>query len=216
MRVRDVMTHDVTTVPVDAKLRDVAELLGRERISGAPVLDRRGRLVRVVSETDLVEASIGSRLRRHGGTTVGVGAQRVKDVMSRPAVVVEPDRHVAHAATVMTMRRINRLPVVESGRLVGIVTRADLVRAFLRDDDAIREEIWSDVVLRGVFVNPRLLALAVADGEVTITGSVETRGKAERLVDYIERVPGVTAVHAEVTWHLEDRAPKGVPPAARR
>jgi osmotically-inducible protein OsmY len=110
---------------------------------------------------------------------------------------------------------VGRLPVVEGGRLVGIVSRADLVRAFARDDAAIEQEIWSDVVLRGVYVNPRLLRVRVEDGRVELSGEVATSGKARRLVEYVERVPGVTSVRSEVTWQLDDRPPKGVPPARR-
>ena len=135
--------------------------------------------------------------------------------MSSPAVVVEAQRSVAHAATVMVARGVRRLPVVDAGRLVGIVTRADLVRAFARDDAEIEQEIWSNVVLRGVYVNPRMLELSVAGGRVELAGEVETRGKAQRLVEYIERVPGVVSVHSKVTWRRNDRPPKGVPPARR-
>jgi CBS domain-containing protein len=217
MKIREAMTTDVTTVPADLPVRAVAAMLIERRISGAPVVDRRQHVVGVVSECDLVgfladptgEVARWPRLRwrRRRSPTA-------RDVMSTPAVTIGPRRSVAHAATVMIARDIGRLPVVEDGRLVGILTRADLVREFTRDDASIEAEIW-DVVLRTVFVNPRHVRVQVEGGAVELTGEVETRGKARRLVQYVERVPGVTSVRSHLTWRLKDGPPRGVPPARR-
>jgi CBS domain-containing protein len=211
------MTADVVTIPADATLNDVAAMLLDRGISGAPVVSSRGRVLGVVSKSDLVRTLTGGQ--RHGRAASRTRASRrrqtARDVMSSPAVTVTPERNVAHAATVMTRRGINRLPVLDRNTLVGIVSRADLVRAFARHDALIEQDIWSDVILRGVYVNPRRLDVRVQDGRVTVTGDVDTRGKARRLVEYIDRVPGVVSVHSEVTWHSNDGPPKGVPPAHR-
>jgi CBS domain-containing protein len=213
MRVSDVMTTEVTTVPADMPLESVAALLVERRISGVPVLDARERLVGVVSQHDLVRSVAGMTNGRRGPRR-GSGPL-TRDVMSRPAVTIPVQRSASAAAALMNAHKVSRLPVLDGKRLVGIVTRADLVRAFARGDDAIEQEIWSDVVLRGVHVNPRLLQIRIEGGEVTVSGEVETRGKAERLVEYLERVPGVVSVRSDVTWRLKDGAPKGVPPARK-
>jgi osmotically-inducible protein OsmY len=90
------------------------------------------------------------------------------------------------------------------------------MRAFARDDERIVREIWGEVVLRGVFVSPQDMTVHVRRGEVTLVGQVETRGKAERLVEYTRFVPGVVAVRSEVTWREDRDAPAGVPARAGR
>jgi CBS domain-containing protein len=145
--VRDVMTTKVVTVDAGATLAEAAEILTRNRISGMPVV-ANGLLVGVLSEGDLLryirrevpvwerymaaemflylpsEPDLANRLRELRG-------HRVSTVMSRPAVTVGADEALDEAAALLLRRRIKRVPVVEDGRLVGIVTRLDLVRALL-------------------------------------------------------------------------------------
>jgi CBS domain-containing protein len=106
----------------------------------------------------------------------------------------------------MTARHVNRLPVVDGSRLVGIVTRADLVRAFQREDAAIEREITGDVLLSKLWIEPGSVELDVDDGIVVLHGTVETRTTAEMIAAYVRRVPGVVAVESHLDWDTDDTA----------
>lgn len=213
MRVHEAMTTDVVTVRPEMPLRDVASLLTTRAISGVPVVDAAGRVAGVVSASDLIRVADGiehphrrlGRRRRFGRRTAGAE-------MTAPAITIRPDRPLAEAAAVMLGRRVNRLPVVDDDRLVGIVTRADLVRAFVRDDDVIAREIRGDAVLRGIYVRPSDVQVAVRDGVVVLDGAVHSRGKAERLIELVREVPGVVSVRSRIAWRTDQKAPKGVRP----
>jgi CBS domain-containing protein len=125
--------------------------------------------------------------------------------MTAPALTIAPERPVAEAAGVMVDEGVNRLPVVDSdGKLLGIVTRADLVRAFVRTDDELAEEIRDGVLLRALWIPPGDVDVAVDEGVVTLRGEVENRPTAELLPDFVRRVPGVVAVRSDVTSTDED------------
>ena len=215
------MTPAVLTVPPETPIGEVAKMLADNRISGVPVVDSRNRVLGVVSEADVITSAAGDAhrglrrvahdVRRLGSAGLTLAEGTAGWAMTTPAITIAPDQSVASAAALMLERKINRLPVVDGERLVGILTRADLVRAFVRDDERIAGEIWSEVVLRGVYVSPRSLTVDVRDGVVTLAGIVETKGKAERLVEYVGRVPGVVSVTSEIAWRRDDKAPAGVP-----
>ena len=101
--------------------------------------------------------------------------------------------------------RINRLPVVtDDGVLIGIVTRADLVRAFVRPDDEIATEIRDDVVLRTLWIAPEQVSVTVKGGAVELAGHVGTKADAELVASLTRRVPGVVSVASDVTWDTDD------------
>ena len=211
MRVHEVMTTDVATIAAETPLRDVASLFTVRGISGAPVVDGEGRVLGVVSEADVIRVADGGvrrprrSLRRTRFLPGTAGAE-----MTSPPVTVTPDRRVADAAALMLERRVNRLPVIADDRLVGIVTRADLVRAFLQSDERIEREIRGEVVLRGIYVRPTDVEVSVEEGHVVLEGEVESRGKAERLVELAREVPGVVSIRSNVRWRVDEKAPKGV------
>ena len=113
---------------------------------------------------------------------------------------------VSWAAALMTELNVNRLPVVEDDKLVGIVARADLVRAFARPDVEIETEINEDVLLHTLWVDPDTVSLIVIRGMVTISGEVENRSTAELIEAYIRRVPGVVSVHSDLRFQIDDLA----------
>jgi len=209
MKVSEVMTKDVVTVSTRTPLKDVARLLIARGISGLPVVDEDGSVLGVVSEADILakersranERSLLDHLLEADGIDNKHDARDAADAMTSPAVLIRPDRPVAEAAALMLDRSVNRLPVVDKhARLVGIVTRADLVRAFVRDDEAIEREIRGDVILRTLWNSPDRFHVDVEAGEVTIEGEVSDAESAELLTRFVERVPGVVGIRSRVTW----------------
>jgi CBS domain-containing protein len=188
MRISEVMTHEVVAVPPAASLKDAARLLAAHGISGLPVVEGRA-VLGVISETDIVECETGDLHRL------------VVDAMSSPAVTVDSDWAVADAAKVMLAKGVNRLPVLERGKLVGIVTRADLVRAFVRSDEEIAMEIRDDVLVRQLWIDPEKVCVAVDDGAVTLSGVVDRHAEISVLAGLVRRVPGVVGVQSELHWH---------------
>jgi osmotically-inducible protein OsmY len=107
----------------------------------------------------------------------------------------------------MLEQGVNRLPVVTDGRLVGIVTRADLVRAFVRSDSELEREIRIEVLQRALWIPDGMVEVSVVEGAVTLSGVVETETDADVLVRLVQRVPGVVSVASEVGWQLRAGAP---------
>jgi CBS domain-containing protein len=211
MKIEVLMTRDVVTVGPDTPLKAVAELLSERHISGIPVCDAEGTVLGVVSEADIVRTEqgvgpdVGGRLhwlfRRLDDEIAKLGARTAGEAMTAPALVVRPVEPASVAARLMVQHGINRVPVVANGKLVGIVTRADLVRAFHRSDDEIAEEIREDVLHRALWIDPESLSVEVEDGIVTVSGPVETPLTLESVVHDIRRVPGVVDIHS----HLHSR-----------
>jgi len=118
---------------------------------------------------------------------------------------MEPSRSIQEAAAVMTERRLNRLPVVEGRRLVGIVTRADLVRAYLRTDEELVRTIRQDVLHRILWLDPATFDVSVRNGEAIVRGNVERRSTARIVQEAIAMVPGIVSLTADVGWSFDDR-----------
>lgn len=204
MRVSDLMTTSVVTVQRETPLKDVARLLSTRRITGVPVVDD-GRVVGVVSQTDIVSLEeqaedesvrprLFGRLHRRDTGTVRVAA----DVMRAPAITVDPRSSAVGAAWTMTRDDVSRLPVVDDGKLVGILTRSDLIRGFARSDEAIRREIL-DEVLPSLGVSANDIAVSVADGVAVLRGEVEDDAEARCLPHAVRGVVGVVDVVAELS-----------------
>ena len=124
--------------------------------------------------------------------------------MTSPPIMTEPGRPISEAARVMTASGVNRLPVVEQGRLVGIVTRADLARAFVRSDEELASTIREDVLVRILWLDPATFAVDVSNGVASIRRRVERRSTAEMIERTIAMVPGIVDVTCEVAWTLDD------------
>jgi CBS domain-containing protein len=214
MKISELMHRDVVSVSPETTLKEVAALLVQHRISGVPVCLADGRVAGVVSEADILVKEQAEPLELSGvlgrlldsayGDHERFEARTAGDAMTSPAITVSPQQDVAEAARLMTSKRVNRLPVVEGSTLVGIVTRADLVRAFDRSDVELAEEIAGDVLLETLWIDPDSIALEVEDGVVTLGGRVETRTIAEIVAAYVRRVPGVVAVRSRLTWAFDD------------
>jgi CBS domain-containing protein len=201
VKVADVMTTDVLSVRPGATLKDVARMLAARAISGMPVVDEDGHVLGVISEADILakerrpkEETLRERLlgRRDGFKR---DARTVGEAMTSPAVTIEAHRWIDGAAALMLDGQINRLPVVDrADRLVGIVTRADLVRAFAASDERIEREIVEEVLRRELWLDPSAFEVAVSEGEVELAGHVESEAQAELLRSRVRLVPGVVSV----------------------
>jgi CBS domain-containing protein len=207
MKVRDLMTREVVTVPTSASLKEAARLLVKHGISGLPVVES-DRLVGVLSERDLLfkERQRPDAPRWLGWLTDPVAsgdrpkldAHVVGEAMSSPAVTVNACDTVSSAAKEMLAAGVSRLPVVEDGKLVGIVTRADLIRAFVRTDLELAREIHDDIIVRTLWLDERTIHVEVQDGAVTLTGELDGTIDDEMLVRLVSHVPGVTSVRTRV------------------
>lgn len=212
--VRDVMSEDVLTATVDTPFKILVEQLLLGGVSGLPVLDE-GRVVGLVSEADLVvreEQGPGSAVLRWARHLSRLAAERdsvalerelaeldkavgrtAGDLMTSPAITIGPDASLAAAAGQMRRYDLKRLPVVDAaGRLVGIVSRADLLKVFLRTDGAIQQAARD--VLDIVLAEPEAVTVSVIEGIVTLDGEVEAQPEAEAAVMRIEALPGVVGV----------------------
>lgn len=214
MRVQQIMTREVVTVGPEADLRDVAKILVENGISGLPVCGVRRELLGIVTEGDILVKEAGPRDESRAlGRLTGTGAKRARkaraltarDAMTTQVVTISPYASVAEAARRMSDLGIKRLPVVKDGDLVGIVSRTDLVRAFVRSDDEIRREIREEVLLRTLWLEvPEAVDVQVEHGAVRLSGQVETATDAVLVQKLVARVPGVVSVQADLSWRFED------------
>lgn len=184
MRVRDVMTVGVVAVSPTTPLKEVASLLVGARVSGLPVLEE-GRLVGIVTESDLMPVHEGAP-----GHPVQVAA----DVMTRKVVTLVEEMTVTSAARVLERHRIKRAPVLRGERMVGIVSRGDLLRPYLRTDSEIRAEVEELVVAGALGVRSGDVRVLALDGVVHLEGEVESeriRAIAARLTRSVDGVVDV-------------------------
>jgi CBS domain-containing protein len=125
--------------------------------------------------------------------------------MSSPAITIDPDATVPMAARLLARHGIKRLPVVDDlGRLIGIVSRPDLLRLFLRDDEAIQREIIDEVLLRALWIEPNAVLVKVEDGVVTLTGHLERKSLVPMAIHLTRTVPGVVDVVSQLTFEVDD------------
>jgi CBS-domain-containing membrane protein len=201
VQVVDLMTTDVITVSSETGIRDAARLMFRNRVSGLPVTNADGVLTGIITEADFLRLEVE---RQEGVTAFG---ETVGDVMSPGVVTTGPDTEIYDAAKMMTFQDIKRLPVVDDdSRLLGIISRADIVSVFTRPDDVIEDEIREDLIRRVLFIDPDQLDVSVTNGVVTFVGEVGTRNEARLLSELASRLDGVLHVESQVAWRYDDGA----------
>ncbi|WP_406164723.1 CBS domain-containing protein [Streptomyces sp. NBC_00996] len=197
--VSDVMTHTVVAVGSEAPFKEIVELLDQWKVSALPVLAGEGRVVGVVSQADLLakeefrDTEEGDPAERRKADAVTVG-----ELMSAPAVTVHADASLAEAARIMARRHVKRLPVVDGvGLLQGVVSRSDLLKVFLRDDEEIAGEIRHTVLGQLPVMTP--LTVSVAEGAVTLGGSLPDRTLVPVVARAVRAVEGVVDVRLDLT-----------------
>ncbi|MEW2424918.1 CBS domain-containing protein [Streptomyces nigra] len=205
--VSDVMTQTVVAVGRDAPFKEIVRTMADWKVSAVPVLEGEGRVIGVVSEADLLpkeefregEQSLIEQ-RRRLADLAKAGATTAGDLMSTPAVTVHPDATLAQAARIMAVRHVKRLPVVDRiGMLQGIVSRADLLKVFLRSDDEIADEIRRTVVSHLHPVAGHSLDVTVHEGVVTLRGPVRDTALVPIAVRLARAVEGVVDVDPQLT-----------------
>jgi CBS domain-containing protein len=221
MKAQEIMTRDVITVRSDTLVRDIAALMVEKHISGVPVLTDNGKLIGMVSQSDLLHrAEVGterkhkwwfrvfadsSALAREYAKAHGLKAH---DIMSRYVVSVRDDAELRDVADILDKRRIKRVPVVQEDRLVGIITRGDLVRALSQVqvskavntiDNAALHKTLHDRIRCQSWISDNYISLTVNDGVVELSGFVETADQHSALRVLVEETEGVSRVDDKIS-----------------
>ena len=211
--VSDVMTQPVLTARAAIPVKELARIMVEHRISALPVLDEDDQLIGVVSEADVIlrlghqiprhphwwEPSVRrTALRRAAGDTA-------RELMSAQPVTVGPRASIAQAARLMSDYSVKRLPVVDDqGGLVGVVSRGDLLKTFVRSDDEIRRDVLGEVFVHLLGADPTQVDVSVTDGIVDLAGTVDRRSTAEAAERLVHRVDGVVDVVSRLEFQYDD------------
>ncbi|MGQ4388645.1 CBS domain-containing protein [Streptomyces sp. SAS_270] len=218
-KVGSVMTSEVVRATYGTPFKEVARLLGEHRISGLPVVDDDDEVIGVISETDLMirqaetpgpdeskrHHRLASLTREGRARAAKTRARTAGQLMTEPPITVHADNSIVEAARTMALNHVERLPVLdEENRLVGIVTRRDLLQVFLRPDEEIRSEIVEEVLVRALWLAPRSIDVSVVEGVVTLSGHMERKSETEITVSMTRQIDGVVAVVHKLTYRLDD------------
>jgi CBS-domain-containing membrane protein len=232
-KVEDVMTREVVAARPDTPFKDLVRLLYEHRVSGVPVIDASSdRLVGIVTETDLLgteeaESAAGAETGGRGRSLLEwlvhprrlAAVQRraadlsAQDVMHRDVITAVPGMRVRDAVHAMLRAGVKRLPVVDGdGRVVGIVSRRDLLAPYLRPEQEIAREVIQDVIVGVMWLDPATIQVEVDRGVVTLNGQVDRKSTKDILAALVRRVDGVVGVEDRLTYREDDRkAPPGPP-----
>jgi CBS-domain-containing membrane protein len=199
--VKDVMTSNVVAVRKEAEFKEIIKVMRRRHFSAFPVLDGDDRVAGVVSEADLLlkeafpAAGGGADRPYRWRDRAKAAALTAADLMTSPAVTIGPDCPVTEAARLMLKRRVKRLPVVaDTGRLLGIVSRVDVLGLYDRADADIRGEIVDDVITDLFLLEPGSIMVKVVSGIVTLSGPIENAAVANSLIGSVWHLDGVVDV----------------------
>ncbi|WP_327426095.1 MULTISPECIES: CBS domain-containing protein [unclassified Streptomyces] len=205
--VSDVMTHTVAAVGRKANFKEIVQLMEQWKVSALPVLEGEDRVVGVVSEADLLhkeefrdgDPDRNTQLRRLSDLTKA-GAVTAEDLMTAPVVTVHADATLAQAARTMAHAKVKRLPVVDDmGKLEGVVSRGDLLKVFLRDDEDIAEEVQREIVSYLFRAPLSPVRVQVRDGVVTLAGQIRDTSLVPVAARLVRAVEGVVDVEFELT-----------------
>jgi CBS domain-containing protein len=221
MKAADVMVSPVISVRPNARVEDVANILLANRISAVPVIDEEGELLGIVSEGDLMRRPEAGTERRRSwwlehltgkqvlaAEYVKTHSHKASDVMTRPAITATRETPLGEIATLLEKKRIKRVPIVQNGKVVGIVSRANLLQAFASmsakeattarvDDAEIRDKVLSR--LNRELWRPTLLNVTVLDGTVDLWGFVTSNDEKKAARIAVEGIMGVKSINVHLT-----------------
>ena len=218
--VSDVMTRTVVVANAFTPFKELVRLMQEYRVSAVPVVDEDALLLGLVSEGDLIlkedpdlegEPHRFESMRHRAERSKAAGLVAA-DLMTAPVVTVGPSAPLGEAARLMHRHRVKRLPVVnEAGEVIGIVSRADLLKVFLREDAEIAREISDDVLRRTLWIEPDTVGVLVRDGVVTLEGQLERRSLVSVLERLVLATEGVVALDARLSWIADDESASDIP-----
>lgn len=217
---REIMTSPVFTIPPETPFRDIAALMLERGVSGLPVVDTDGQILGIVSEADLLlkeespqpqpplfgwhGASLKlermvNRHRKATGATAG-------EIMTENVVTAGEETTVHELAHLMLTHEINRIPIVRDGRVVGIVTRADVLKVFSRSDEALLAAV-REAIVRDLWIDPAGLIVTCQNGVVAVKGTVDRRSDRDIIVRWIAAIDGVVRLNADfLEYRIDDLA----------
>jgi CBS domain-containing protein len=212
-QVRDVMTADPVTVTPATSIRDVADILVRQRVGAVPVLTLGGKVVGIVTETDLLrkeelqqdpEGQHSMHLTYRARRAIAT-AETAREIMNTHPATVRAGATVPEAARVMDCQQVTCLLVTdENAKLLGMVSPRDLLRVFLRPDEEIRAEIIREVLAGYLGTNPAMVQVDVADGVVKLTGELERKSTLALIQPAVRAVDGVIDVEVQLRYAIDD------------
>jgi CBS domain-containing protein len=220
MQVKDVMTREVIAIGADETVLTAARLMLQHRISGLPVLDKDGELVGIVTEGDFLRrGELGTQRRRPKWLEFIIGpgrlaeeyvhaaGRKVDEIMTTDPFTIDEDEPLEKVVEVMERRRVKRLPVTHKGRMIGIVSRANLMHALASlargtsapagGDSQIRDDVLAAIAALGWA--PRV-NVTVKDGITELWGAITDERERQALIVAAENVPGVVRVHDQLVW----------------
>lgn len=216
LRAKDVMTAPVLTVQPDTDVKDIAAMMVAHHVSGLPVLTEEGDLVGIVTEGDLLHKETGSS-RQDPRFLAGlppfgqaaVAARKAaglvaRDLMTSPVITVDEETPLHEVAALIVRRKINRVPVLRGGRVTGIVSRADVVRALVRSDVELASAVRG-ALLHDLWVDVQRLHIAVRQGVVYLDGQVERRSERDLVERWVLTIDGVIGLESRLTYEVDDR-----------
>jgi len=216
MKAADVMVSNVITVGINASIGEVAAVLLNNHISGAPVVNEKGELVGIVSEGDLIRRPEIGTAKRHSWWLELISnkwasateyikshSRKIADVMTRDVITAKPDTPLGDIASMLERNRIKRVPIVEGGKLVGLVSRANILQALASatkklsslttaNDSELRKKVQSRLAAEPW--RPTMLTVTVQDGTVDLWGLVHSVEEKKAAQLATETTPGVRAV----------------------
>ncbi|MEV5133380.1 CBS domain-containing protein [[Kitasatospora] papulosa] len=220
-RIDGLMSRRVVSVHRDTPFKDVVRALYESRVAAVPVVDDGEHVLGVVSEADLLRkttdraepAGLPAVLDPEAWERAKAEGVRAEELMSAPAVCARPGWTFVEAARLMEVQGVRRLVVVDGDdRVVGVVSRGDLLKVFLRADKDIRQEIEQDVLAGTLRLDPASISVGVHDGQVELGGTLPFEGMLPALEHMCGAVDGVVSVSTHLAHTVEDLRKEGSSP----